>query len=127
MRRASLHIYFQCRLTCCFSLCLLYFNIEKKSYGNIDEVEKHSHQVATKFPGTPIKSGELKLVLWVQSSPRSKIMLSYKCFPHVSKMPILTYNRTNSVIIKKAIILNIISTMFLLEFGNVPTVWYFLG
>jgi hypothetical protein len=22
----------------------LYFNIEKKSYGNIDEVEKHSHQ-----------------------------------------------------------------------------------
>jgi hypothetical protein len=43
----SLHIYFQCRLTCCFSLCLLYFNIEKKSYGNIDEVEKHSHQGAT--------------------------------------------------------------------------------
>jgi hypothetical protein len=33
-------------------LCLLYFNIEKKSYGNIDEVEKHSHQVATKFLNT---------------------------------------------------------------------------
>jgi hypothetical protein len=48
----SLNIYFQCRLTCCFSLCLLYFNIEKKSYGNIDEVEKHSHQVATKFLNT---------------------------------------------------------------------------
>jgi hypothetical protein len=53
-------------------------------------------------------SGELKLVLWVQTSPRSKMMLSYKCFPHVSKMPIFTYNQTNSVIIKKAIILNII-------------------
>jgi hypothetical protein len=48
----SLNIYFQCRLTCCFSLCLLYFNIEKKSYGNIDEVEKHFHQVATKFLNT---------------------------------------------------------------------------
>jgi hypothetical protein len=30
----------------------MYFNIEKKSYGNIDEVEKHSHQVATKFLNT---------------------------------------------------------------------------
>ena len=51
----SLNIYFQCRLTCCFSLCLLYFNIEKNSHGNIDEVEKHSHQVATKFLSTILK------------------------------------------------------------------------
>ena len=48
----SLNIYFQCQLTWCFSLCLLYFNIEKKSYGNIDEVEKHSHQIATNFLST---------------------------------------------------------------------------
>ena len=48
----SLNIYFQCQLTWCFILCLLYFNIEKKSYGNIDEVEKHSHQVATNFLST---------------------------------------------------------------------------
>ena len=35
-------------LACAY--CIL--NIEKKSYGNIDEVEKHSHQVATKFLNT---------------------------------------------------------------------------
>ena len=39
-------------------------------------------------------------------------MGSCKCFPHVSKIPTLTYNRTNNVIIQNAIILNIMHNIF---------------
>ena len=67
--------------------------------------------------GTSIKSGRIKLVLWAQSYPLSEIMRSWKCFPHVSKMPTLTYNvyRASGGIIKNSIILNIIHNIFILR------------
>ena len=51
-----------------------------------------------------------KLVLYAK--PSYQMMLSCKCFPHVSEMPAFTYNRANSVIIKHTIILNIIHSIF---------------
>jgi hypothetical protein len=42
----------------------------------------------------------------------SEMMRSCMCFPYVSKLPNLTYNRANIVIIKNAIILNIIHNIF---------------
>ena len=55
----------------------------------------------------------VKPVLWAhQTSHLSEMISSCKCFPHVSKMFTLTYNRANSVIIKNAIILNIIYNIF---------------
>ena len=54
--------------------------------------------------GTSIQHGGVKLVLWHQRSPLSKMMRSCKCYPHVSKMLILKDKRENSVSVK---ILNI--------------------
>jgi len=57
--------------------------------------------MTTHFPGLVQallkKSDRVKLVLWTQTSPLSEMMQSCKCFPHVSKMAILTvtYNRAN--------------------------------
>ena len=48
----SLNIYFQCQLTCCLTCAYCILTLKNKSYGNIDEVEKHSHQVATKCLNT---------------------------------------------------------------------------
>ena len=51
----------------------------------------------------------VKLALWAQITPFIGMMLVRQmCFPNVSKMPTLAYNRVSSVYIKKAIILNII-------------------
>ena len=47
-----------------------------------------------------------------QTCPLSEMMQSCKCFPHVGKMPTLSYNRKNKVIIKKTIILNILHNIF---------------
>ena len=55
--------------------------------------------------GTSIKSTGAKLVLWSQTSTLSDMMRPCKFFPHMSKIPIPTYNMTNSVIINNAIIL----------------------
>jgi hypothetical protein len=57
-------------------------------------------------------SDRAKLVVWSQTSPLMEMMGSYKCFAHVSKMSSITYNQENSVIIKNAIILNIIHNIF---------------
>ena len=66
------------------------------------------------FPGTgtSIKSGKVKLVLYAQTSLLSEIMRSDQCFPHVSNMPTITYNRVNRVIIKNGLILNSIHNIF---------------
>ena len=45
-------------------------------------------------------------MIWAYTSPFSKTMRSYKYFPYASKTSTLTYNRTNSVVIKNAIFLN---------------------
>ena len=58
--------------------------------------------------GTSIKSGGIKLALWTHTSPLSEMMRSCTFFPHMSKIPTLTYNRSKSVIIKNDIIFNII-------------------
>ena len=50
--------------------------------------------------------------LWTQTSILSEMNRSSKCFLHESKMSIPTNNRVNSFIIKNAIILNIMHTIF---------------
>ena len=50
------------------------------------------------------------LVVWAQVSPLGEIMPLCKLFPHMSKMPILPYSLANSVIIKNAVIFNIMHT-----------------
>jgi hypothetical protein len=58
------------------------------------------------FTETSIEDGRIKLVLWTK--PLRQMMRLCKCFPHVSEIPTLTYNRAYSIIIKNAKILNII-------------------
>jgi hypothetical protein len=62
-----------------------------------------------------IKSGRVKLVLQAQTSLFSEMMQLCKWFPHVIKMPSLTLNWANSIIIKSAIILNIMRNVFYLR------------
>jgi hypothetical protein len=50
-----------------------------------------------------IKSGGIKLVLWIQTFSLSEGMRTCKCFPRVIKLPTLMYNRANTVIRKDAI------------------------
>jgi hypothetical protein len=54
----------------------------------------------------------VKLVLRAQTFPFNEMMRSCKYFPCVSKMPTLTYNKANRILIKNAIILNIIHKIF---------------
>ena len=68
-------------------------------------VERGDSSLSWLGTGTSIKSAGVKLVLWSQTSTLSDMMRPCKSFPHVSKMPIPTYNVTNSVIINNAIIL----------------------
>ena len=53
----------------------------------------HDRSISVCGTGTSIKCGRVKLVLW---TPLSDMMKS--CFPHVSKMPTLTYNPANRFI-----------------------------
>ena len=62
-----------------------------------------------------IKSGGVKLVLLSQTSTLSEMMLSCKCFQHVNQMPTLSYMHANSIIIKNAMILNIMHNIFKLR------------
>ena len=55
-----------------------------------------SHFPGFNGAGTSMKSDGGQLVLWAQTSALSEVMRSCKCFPHVSKMPTLTYNRQTS-------------------------------
>jgi hypothetical protein len=61
------------------------------------------------------------VVLWAQTSPLSDMLPPCKCFPHVSKMSTLTYNQANKVVIKNALILNIIHYIFNLRDTEVVT------
>ena len=63
---------------------------------------KTKYNTVESFPGTSIKSGRIKLVLWVQTFPLDVMVRSWKCFPHVSVMPTLTYNWVYSLVIKTA-------------------------
>jgi hypothetical protein len=57
---------------------------------------------------TSIKSGGDELGLWVKGFPLTEMMRSYKCFPHVSKIPTLACNPEINAITNKVIILKII-------------------
>ena len=78
-------------------------------------MKKTKYNTVESIPGTSIKSGRIKLVLWAQSFPPSEMMRSCKCFPRASEIPTLAYNWTNSVIIKNAIILNIIQMYIIID------------
>ena len=76
----------------------------------------HLHDRSLSWLGTDIsmQSGRVKPVLWVQASPLSEMMHSYKCSPLVDEIPTLKYNRENSVVIKNrlVVILNFIHYIF---------------
>jgi hypothetical protein len=61
---------------------------------------------------TNINTQHLNIIKWKQISPFSEMMRSCKCFPHIPQVSTFIYNRANSVIIKNAIILNIITFFF---------------
>ena len=61
--------------------------------------------------GISIKCGGVKLVVLSQTSTLSEMMVSCKCF----QMSTLSYMHANSIIIKNAMILDIIHTIFKLR------------
>ena len=63
-------------------------NIERDK---IDTHNKHIHDCSFSWLGrdTSIKSGSVKLGLWKKTS--HEMIQSWKCFPHMSKMPTFTY------------------------------------
>ena len=65
--------------------------------------------------GISIKNGGVKLVLLSQTPTRSEMMFSCKWFQHVNQMPTLSHMHANSIIIKNAMILDIIHTIFKLR------------
>ena len=70
----------------------------------------HDHSLSWLGINTSIKkSGGVKLVLFAKTPLLSEMMPSCNCIPCVNKMPTHTYN---SVIINKAITLNILHNMF---------------
>jgi len=58
------------------------------------------------------KNGGDKLIVWTDSSLLSEVKRLCKCFRQESKLPTLTYSYANSVMIKNAIMLNIIHNIF---------------
>ena len=70
------------------TILLLYWNSSKINYQNHRKIQ-NCHPSHT-------KTGPLTFLAW------------YRCFQHVSKMPTLTYNPENSVIINYITILNIV-------------------
>ena len=71
--------------------------LQKQSQINTPNKQKQTHWLSC---FVTIKCGGVTLVVWAQTSPRSQIMRSYKCFPYVSKIPTFTRYRSNRVIIK---------------------------
>ena len=72
----------------------------------------HDRSLSGLGTGSSITCGGAKLDLRVQIFPLSEMRRSCTCFLHVRRIPILTYNWTNSIIIKNIIILNIIHNIF---------------
>jgi hypothetical protein len=72
-----------------------------RNTGNMDTSDAHIHDWLISWfgTGTSIKVGVTKLVAWAQASPNSEMMRSCKYFAHVSSIPSLTYDHSNSVII----------------------------
>jgi hypothetical protein len=68
--------------------------------GKIDTAHTQIHDCSHSCLGTAtsIESSEVKQVTWALATPLSEMMRPCKCFPNMSKMPILIYNQANSVI-----------------------------
>jgi len=92
----------------------LYNKIVERDKINTPNTQTHDRSTSWLYTSTSIKSGGVKLVLWTQTSPLSEMRRSCKCFPHVSTMTTLTYNRTSSVIIKNVIILRTLYIIYLI-------------
>ena len=58
------------------------------------------------------KIGSVRILLSIVQFPLNQMLTSCKCFPLVRKMPTVTYNWANNVIINNVIILNIIHNIF---------------
>ena len=80
--------------------------------GQIDNTEIYDRSLSLVDTVTLFKSDQVKLLLRLKISPLNEMMRSYKSFLHVSKAPTLAYNGANSVITKRAIILNIIHDIY---------------
>jgi hypothetical protein len=99
--------------------------MKKKKYHTVGKIPKSNFKIVERgkidTPNLQIHDLSLFLlgtVLWAQTSPLSEMVRSFKSFQHVCIMPIPTYNRANSVIIKNAIILNTIHNIFNLREYN---------
>ena len=79
----------------------------------------HDHARYWLATDTLIKCGGVKLVLWAQAAPLSGMIWPCKCFLYMTKLSTLTYNWVISIIIKNAIILNIIYNIFNLHDAEV--------
>ena len=62
--------------------------------------------------------GRSMLVIWAQASPFNEKIMQCKYFPHVTHIPTHTINLTNNVLIKHAILLNIIYNAFIVRDTN---------
>ena len=82
--------------------CTIYTISNQKKTGKIDtsNIYINNRSLSWLGTGTSINSGRIKLVLWTEVLPLSEMMWSFKCFLHVSKMPIVTKNWMSSVILK---------------------------
>ena len=82
-----------------------YITVETITKSNIKVVQRqiqytntqiHERALTCLVTGTPIKRGDVKLVLRVQAPPPfflSEMIQSCKCFPRVSEMPTVTTGR----------------------------------
>jgi hypothetical protein len=82
--------------------CTIYTISNQKKTGKIDtsNIYINNRSLSWLGTGTSINSGRIKLVLWTQALPLSELVWSFKCFLHVSKIPIVTKNWMSSVVLK---------------------------
>ena len=84
---------------------------KRKKYIKRGKIDTHSTDIHDRAlsglgRGTSIKSDGVKRVAWTNTSHCSEMMLSCKCFKHISNIPTLTYNRVKIFIITELYDLN---------------------
>ena len=72
----------------------------------------HNSSLSWFSTGSSVKSGGVRVVVWIPTYPLGDMMRLCKCFLYVSEMPTLKHNRAITAIIKNALILNIIHNIF---------------
>ena len=76
-----------------------YQNCRKRHPFDTPNTQIHDRSFSWLYTDTSINSGRVKLVLWALTSPLSDMKRSCKYILHVNKIPTLTHNLANSVII----------------------------